>query len=175
MGNISGAAGRKKSVASRHIYYMNDRWEPVPKERATLCEIVEFDEEGRLADSVIKHCGPGASLKGIYRTSGLIIGTGGCFQGRREETPPAVWTVVGRASSANIRIIGKGSESVSRQHCSIRYIHKKNNFEVVDTSSNGTFVNGKRLKRGLVSLVPCGVELALGDGWNRLRLDRVYV
>ncbi len=103
---------------------------------------------------------------------GVVIGTKGCFAGQSAELINNVPVVVGRADSANIRIAGAGSESVSGQHCTIRFILEKNVFEVTDTSSNGTFVNGKRLQKGLVSIVPCGAELTLADDRNKLKLDK---
>ncbi|MCD8130157.1 MAG: DUF975 family protein [Lachnospiraceae bacterium] len=103
---------------------------------------------------------------------GIVIGTRGCFAGQSVELVPGLPVVVGRADNANVRIAGAGSESVSGQHCTIRFVREKNVFEVTDTSSNGTFVNGKRLQKGLVSIVPCGAELTLADDRNKLKLDK---
>ena len=34
---------------------------------------------------------------------------------------------------------------ISRQHCKIKFVSSMNKYEVVDTSSNGIYVGGKKL------------------------------
>ncbi|KAG8901876.1 hypothetical protein FRC01_009723, partial [Tulasnella sp. 417] len=69
---------------------------------------------------------------------------------------------VGRASDAHIQI---GHPKISSRHCELRLVYNPNNtttVTVVDTSTNGTYVNGVRLGRGRHSMLNHGDELSLG-------------
>lgn len=53
---------------------------------------------------------------------------------------------------------------VSRKHCTIIYHEKSNCYEVMDMSSNGTFVDGdKRLNRRDTYALKPGTTISFGD------------
>lgn len=104
---------------------------------------------------------------------GQVIGVSGSFQGKVVELTPGVPVIIGRGDNANIRISGVGAENVSGNHCTIRFNRERDCYEVTDTSSNGTLVNGNRLTKGVTVSLPCGAEICLADARNRLRLDKV--
>lgn len=106
---------------------------------------------------------------------GVVVGLAGSFQGKRVEVTPGVPVVIGRSDNANIQIKGAGiADSVSNNHCTIRFNRDADVYEVTDTSSNGTFVNGQRLTKGVPVSLPCGVEITLADDRNKLRLEKRF-
>ncbi len=104
---------------------------------------------------------------------GQVVGVSGSFQGKVVELTPGVPVIIGRGDNANIRIAGVGAENISGNHCTIRFNRERDCYEVTDTSSNGTLVNGNRLTKGVTVSLPCGAEICLADARNRLRLDKV--
>lgn len=60
---------------------------------------------------------------------------------------------------------------VSRQHCTITYIATLNQYRIVDTSSNGTFLGtGERLVKYKEYYLPPATEIYLGNGDNLYKL-----
>lgn len=60
---------------------------------------------------------------------------------------------------------------VSRQHCTITYIATLNQYRIVDTSSNGTFLGtGERLAKYKEYYLPPATEIYLGNGDNLYKL-----
>ena len=66
----------------------------------------------------------------------------GLNQGRKFSLPDGRSCLVGRSPENEIQIFG---EDVSRSHC--RITSQNGGFEIIDSSSNGTFVNGDRITR----------------------------
>lgn len=60
---------------------------------------------------------------------------------------------------------------VSRQHCTVTYIAALNQYRIMDTSSNGTFLGtGERLKKNKEYYLPPATEIYLGNGDNLYKL-----
>lgn len=60
---------------------------------------------------------------------------------------------------------------VSRRHCTITYIATLNQYRIVDTSSNGTFLGtGERLVKYKEYYLPPATEIYLGNGDNLYKL-----
>lgn len=75
-------------------------------------------------------------------------------------------------SGQKIRI-GRGEEneiilhdpgySISRRHCEIRYDESGNQLKILDTSLNGTFINGRRLLKNEETAVPLPAKIRLAN------------
>lgn len=69
-------------------------------------------------------------------------------------------TVVGRGSASDVKL--EGNTNISRTHVQVRRVGTS--FEVVDLgSSNGTFVQGRRLSKGQAASVRLGEEFKLAN------------
>ena len=80
--------------------------------------------------------------------------------GARYRISGAATSVLGRSSSCDVKI--DGNSNVSRAHAQVRRVGAS--FEVVDLgSSNGTFVQGRRLSKGQAATVALGEEFELAD------------
>ncbi len=55
------------------------------------------------------------------------------------------------------------SDEVSREHLNLRRDPATGSYFVIDLSTNGTWLNGKRLRKGAEELLPDGAELNLGE------------
>lgn len=69
-------------------------------------------------------------------------------------------------------VIGLKHPDASRRHAELRHNVDKNCLEVRDFSSNGTFINGKRLAKDRWSEVPRGAELTFGTPAETFGYDR---
>lgn len=80
--------------------------------------------------------------------------------GARYRISGAATSVLGRSSSCDVKI--DGNSNVSRAHAQVRRVGAS--FEVVDLgSSNGTFVQGRRLSKGQAATVALGEAFELAD------------
>ena len=79
---------------------------------------------------------------------GILVVEKGPGEGRKWSLSANRSTTIGRSSENEIQIYG---EEISRTHCEIT--SQNGQFEVVDRSSNGTFLNGQRIQKN-----------SLGDG-----------
>lgn len=100
---------------------------------------------------------------------GGIIGLKGSLIGRRFDVRNNVDILFGRDSS-QVDVVVRG-EKVSRVHLSIRFNYYRNDYTVIDCSTNGTYIGENRYylhkdKRR----VPSGTILMLGDEENILQL-----
>ena len=86
---------------------------------------------------------------------------------QRFELPQAD-SVTGIGRNPTNAIIPKGYDYVSRDHCRIRS-KLADTGEVVleDLSANGTYVNGKRVGKGLSKALKCGDEISLAKPHRR--------
>lgn len=55
------------------------------------------------------------------------------------------------------------TDEVSREHVTIRRDPATGSFFIVDASTNGTWVNGKRLRKGAEELLPSPAEIGVGE------------
>ncbi len=72
----------------------------------------------------------------------ILIVKAGPGQGRKIHLPHGRSILIGRSPENELQIYG---EEVSREHSEI--VSAAGQFQLIDHSSNGTFVNGKRIKR----------------------------
>lgn len=72
-------------------------------------------------------------------------------------------TLVGRgAEEQPVDLALYASDEVSREHLSIRRDPGTGFFYVTDTSTNGTWINGKRLRKGVEELLPNRAQIGIG-------------
>jgi adenylate cyclase len=55
------------------------------------------------------------------------------------------------------------NDEVSRQHLVIRRDPATGAFYILDTSTNGTWINGKKLRKGIEETLPARAEIGLGE------------
>ncbi len=67
----------------------------------------------------------------------------------------------GESEPVDLRL--KGSGEISREHLVIRRNPATGAFTITDASTNGTWVNGKRLRKGNESILPPGAQILLGE------------
>lgn len=102
--------------------------------------------------------------------TGGIVGICGDYEGADISINPGEKLIIGRdAASCNI-VIGSENKDISRVHCSVKFDNYLNCYKVIDTSSNGTFVDGKPLTRNEEAQLPKGTVISLGRGKNQFRL-----
>ncbi len=99
---------------------------------------------------------------------GQVVCTKGIAAGQGFSLPEDRKVVVGKSSQNANMIINDAH--VSNIHCSIRYKAATRSYIVKDHSSNGTFVNGVRLQKGIAMEFPAGTVLQLADGKNEIKL-----
>lgn len=62
----------------------------------------------------------------------------------------------------------RATDEISRQHLLIRRDPATGAFSVVDASTNGTWVNGRRLRKGVEDLLPKRAQIGLGEALTLL-------
>ena len=99
---------------------------------------------------------------------GKVRCTKGVALGQGFQLPQDRKVIVGKSpSKTNLTI---NYPNVSNVHCSIRYNPATNTYIVKDHSTNGTFVNGARMPKGVPIEYPAGTVLVLADGTNEITL-----
>ena len=78
--------------------------------------------------------------------------------------------IIGKDSSCQC-VIASTYKSVSRKHCGLRYDNKNDRYFITDYSTNGTFVNGKKLPQNSTVAIKKGVTVKLGDTENEFLLQ----
>ena len=104
---------------------------------------------------------------------GAIEGVCGQFANAVINLKPNEKVLIGRDPSTCNIVISSEKKDISRTHCSVKYDPYTDSFKVIDTSSNGTFVNGQKLVRDQETQLPAGTVLSLGSGENQFRLKKV--
>lgn len=101
------------------------------------------------------------SVGQVRCTAGVAVNQG--FQ-----LPKDRKVVIGKSmQNANLII---NHPNVSNVHCSVRYNPEHNTYIVKDHSTNGTFVGGTRMAKGVALEYPAGTVLFLADGSNQITL-----
>ena len=99
-----------------------------------------------------------------------ILGVAGMYTGAKFPLQPDRPVLVGRDKTVVQIVFTEGAEKISRRHCSVMFNSKEQKYQVIDYSSNGTYVNGSKLPTNVPVLVKRGTELALGNTKNVIRL-----
>lgn len=103
-----------------------------------------------------------SSLQCNQPVSGAFICTEGAYVGSIIRIKPEQRILIGRDGSLADIIVNL--PLVSRLHCEVIYHADQKEYEIIDFSSNGTFVNGdKRLIQNETYLLKPGTELCFGD------------
>ena len=98
---------------------------------------------------------------------GAIDGLNGEYVGRRFSLHAGEICRIGRDSGCNIRL---RHEKVSRMHCSVT-IMPDGRYQILDSSSNGTYYNNCMLQKGIVTVVDRGGLLVVGAPDNVFQLQ----
>ncbi len=105
--------------------------------------------------------------------NGAIEGISGDYAGAVIQLKPGEKLIIGRdAASCNL-VLSSLKKDISRKHLTVEYDSYTDSFKVVDTSSNGTFVNGQQLVKDQQMQFPAGTVLSLGSGENQFRLKKI--
>jgi pSer/pThr/pTyr-binding forkhead associated (FHA) protein len=115
----------------------------------------------------------------------VLVGIKGMVQGEEYPLEHGESLVIGRSRECDVslrdckrwqeaedegRSLEEGSKTVSRKHLKISF-HDPDSIELEDLSSNGTFVDGKRIDRMVISdLRQTPHEVTLGAG-EKFRLE----
>ena len=99
---------------------------------------------------------------------GQVVCIKGVAAGQGFSLPETAKIVVGKSRQNTNMLIN--SPMVSNVHCSIRYKAATNTYIVKDHSTNGTYVNGRRIKKYVPMSFPAGTVLQLADGSNEIKL-----
>ena len=100
-----------------------------------------------------------------------LRGVAGMYAGSVFKLKPDQTVVLGRDPKQAQIIFSQGADKISRRHCSVMFSSRLGQYQVVDHSSNGTFVSGSRLQLNVPVTLPRGTQLALGSNDNIIRLE----
>ena len=146
------------------------------KYKKTVRAILSLHEAACMDATRIKSEGtgeekPAKRYENCYLTSGLfqnndtkgaLVCVQGAYIGNIVRIVPEQTIVIGRDGTSADMVVNL--PLVSRQHCNIIYHEKEDSYEVVDYSTNGTFVDGSfRMKCGDIYLLKPGATLSFGD------------
>lgn len=107
-------------------------------------------------------CFISSSLNRNQTTTGAFVCTKGAYIGAIIRIKPEQKIIIGRDGSVADMIVNL--PLVSRSHCAVTFHAEENEYEIVDFSNNGTFVNGdKRLVKDEKYILKPGTELCFGD------------
>lgn len=93
--------------------------------------------------------------------------------GMKYKLPVNTKVVIGR-SEAMAHIVIKEDLYISKSHCEIFFDSIENVFYMVDHSTNGTYVEGKKLVNGNIYQVPIGSRVILGGSKCKLKVGVIY-
>lgn len=98
--------------------------------------------------------------------SGAIMGLFGEYKDNKFTMEAGATCLIGRDKKCQIQL---NHSKVSRVHCTIHRM-ENGDYQVIDSSTNGTFYENLRLPKGESYEVPKGALLAIGDADNVLQL-----
>lgn len=93
--------------------------------------------------------------------------------GMKYKLPVNTKVIIGR-SEAMAHIVIKEDLYISKSHCEIFFDSIENVFYMVDHSTNGTYVEGKKLVKDNIYRVPAGSRVALGGSRCMLKVGVIY-
>lgn len=95
-----------------------------------------------------------------------IHGISGVYKGAVLDIKPGESVCFGRGIDCCQVIFPGDCVSVSRKHCLLSCEAIDGEFRIVDYSSGGTYINGRRLEYGIVNALPLNTEFWLGSREN---------
>ena len=105
-------------------------------------------------------------------TGAVVIGLTGMYRNATFRVANGEELIFGRDAALAHVIIDRDAEKVSRKHCGVVYDSMNTQYFVTDYSSNGTYTeSGERLSGNLLTALPRGSTIILGDRHNSFRLS----
>lgn len=103
---------------------------------------------------------------------GGIIALSGKESGYRYPVEDGEELIIGKDPSVAHIIVDSGHERISKKHCGIKWNAGMNQYQVIDYSTNGTYINSiRKLSKGLFVTVPKGTIINLGKDNIDFKLD----
>ncbi len=112
----------------------------------------------------------GSTPTGIVNACGMLVGISGSCAGYKFELTSGEEIVIGKDAKVASVVIDPAFKEISRKHVSVCYDVIRDQYFVVDYSSNGTWANGSKLITGQGVYLPRGTELKLANDKNIFRL-----
>lgn len=126
------------------------------------------DEQDRVTIPLRENHSQTANSIPAGKSMGCIYVNKGCAKGKGFMLPQDRKVVVGKnRQKANLII---DAEYISNVHCSIRYNENRKSYIIKDHSSNGTYVDGRRLPKDVAMEYPAGTILSLANGQDEIKL-----
>lgn len=112
----------------------------------------------------------GESGTGVLPKMGSLVGVSGSCAGYRFDLDTGEEIIIGKDAKVSMVVIDPSFKEISRKHVGVSYDVFKDQYRVVDYSSNGTWANGSKLVPGQAFYLPRGTELKLANDKNIFRL-----
>lgn len=106
----------------------------------------------------------------VLGTAGSLIGVNGTCAGYNFDLTSGEEIIIGKDAKVSMVVIDPAYKEISRKHVGICYDIIRDQYRVVDYSSNGTWANGSKLVPGQEVYLPHGTELKLANDKNTFRL-----
>lgn len=106
----------------------------------------------------------------VLKTSGQLVGVKGTCAGYAFELASGEEIVIGKDAKMCSVVIDPAYKEISRKHVSVCYDMTRDQYRVVDFSSNGTWANGEKLVNGQPVYLYRGSELKLANDKNIFQL-----
>ena len=107
---------------------------------------------------------------GVLSATGSLIGVKGSCAGYNFDLTSGEEIIIGKDAKVSMVVIDPAYKEISRKHVGVCYDIIRDQYRVVDYSSNGTWANGSRLVPGQEVYLPHGTELKLANDKNTFRL-----
>lgn len=104
------------------------------------------------------------------RFGGVLVGEKGTCAGYKFDLNPGEEIIIGKDAKVASVVIDPAYKEISRKHVGVTYDIVRDQYCVVDYSSNGTWANGSKLTAGQAVYLPHGTELELANPKNRFLL-----
>lgn len=103
---------------------------------------------------------------------GHILGISGTAKNYRFEVKDGEEIIIGKNSAVANVIIEAKYDGVSKKHCGITYLATDDKYLVIDyNSTNGTYIDVKRMPTGMKRKVASGTEIVLGQTDNKFIVE----
>lgn len=103
--------------------------------------------------------------------NGALIGIGGSLSGKSYQLAHGKTITIGRDPAQCQILVDESNGSISRKHCSVQYRADLGSYTLIDYSSNGVFIDGVQIPKGMPQMVSAGTEIQMGDLREAFRLQ----
>lgn len=105
-------------------------------------------------------------------SAGAVIALSGKESGYRYPVKDGEELIIGKDPRVSHIIVDSSHERISKKHCGVKWNAKANQYQVIDYSTNGTYINSiRKLNKGLFVSVPKGTIINLGKDNVDFKLD----